>query len=483
VTALVTGLVLLGHVAIVAGLGARVVMRARPVGVTLGWLLLIVGAPLVGAVVYLAVGEARIGERRRRALAGLMPRLQEWVRELPRDAAVDWSALGPEAEPLHRLAVATVRIPAVSGNAIEILDDAETILRAIIAEVERARSSVHLEFYIWERGGTADDVVAAVIDAAGRGVRCRVLLDSLGSASFLKGPEAARLRAAGVEVVGALPAGLVHASFSRVDLRLHRKIVVIDGEVAFTGSLNLVDPRYFKQDAGVGQWVDVMVRVRGPAVEPLAATFLVDWLVETGQRPRDVDASALVKPTPAAGTANVQVVPSGPALAPDAIHKLLLTTMYAARRELVLTTPYFVPDEAVVTALESAAQRGVAVTLIVPARVDSLLARLASRASFDGLLAAGVRIAKFEGGLLHSKTITVDGEISVCGSVNLDPRSLWLNFEISLFAYDAAFTGALRELQQRYVARSRLLDLAAWRQRPLAVRFVENVFRLAGPLL
>jgi cardiolipin synthase len=179
----------------------------------------------------------------------------------------------------------------------------------------------------------------------------------------------------------------------------------------------------------------------------------------------------------------VQLAPSGPDLRPEAIHRLLLTAIYAARRTLVMSTPYFVPDDSILTALLTAALRGVDVTLIVPARNDSFLVRHASVASFDDLLTAGVRIARFNGGLLHTKSLTVDGELSFFGSVNLDMRSLWLNFEISLLVYDRDFTGRLFELQNEYIRNSDWLELDQWRCRPARSRFIANTCRLLSPLL
>ena len=183
------------------------------------------------------------------------------------------------------------------------------------------------------------------------------------------------------------------------------------------------------------------------------------------------------------GVIPVQVVPSGPAIRPEIIHQLLLATIYGARKRLLLTTPYFVPDDALMTALISAAHRGVDVTIVVPAEVDSRLVHYASRSLFDNLMSAGIRIAAFNGGLLHTKSITVDDEISVFGTVNLDMRSLWLNFEISLFIYDLAFTKQIREMQMKYLSHSSMINLAEWRQRSVIQRFTENAAQLVGPLL
>ena len=229
-----------------------------------------------------------------------------------------------------------------------------------------SRSTCHLQFYIWHDGGSADKVVEAVINAAKRGVTCRILVDSIGSKEFLRGKQIKRLQAVGVRVLESLPAGFFKALFVRIDIRNHRKIVVIDGKVAYTGSQNMVDPRYFKQDSGVGQWVDTMVRIQGPVVEALAGTFISDWFLETDQEKvrtrslgkdiQHVRSIADINHQPPAGDIPIQLVPSGPSFAQEAIHKLLLTTIYASRRNITLTTPYFVPDESILTALTSAAE-------------------------------------------------------------------------------------------------------------------------------
>jgi cardiolipin synthase len=464
-------------------LSVRVIMRRRPVGVSLAWLTIIMVFPFAGAVIYLLFGELRLGQRRAADAVRISAPYQRRLGEIRGRAFVDWSAVGAECEPLARLAEAAGGITALPGNACRLFDDAETVFRALIADIDAARRTCHLEFYIWSVGGTADEVAEALLRAAARGVICRVLVDAIGSHAFLRSELIERLRRRGVAVKAAMPVSLLGMLFVRSDLRLHRKIVVIDGEVAYTGSQNLVDPRYFKQGAHVGQWVDSMARVQGPAVEALALTFLKDWELDTGEGLERLAGTGDAHPLPPVGSAVVQVLPSGPDVREESIQAVLLMAIYSARRELVLTTPYFVPDEPLVTALMSAAVRGVEVTVVLPARVDSLLVRLASQPHKGDLLEAGVRIAEFEAGLLHTKSVTVDGELSLFGSLNLDPRSLVLNFEITLCVYDRAFTAELRGLQQSYIERSQPMDLAAWRARPAPRRFTENAARLLSPLL
>jgi cardiolipin synthase len=476
---LLSTLVLVVHWLLIAGFSIRVIMRRAPVGVSLAWLTVIFSIPFVGAVVYLLFGEKRLGRVRAARMVAKVGHLRAWQATLRQGPDAVSPQIGSTGESMRRHAEKLLGFPVLEGNEITLLDNFQAIFDAIVADIDGSERTCHLGFYIWHEGGRADDVVAALLRAADRGVSCRVMADAQGSGVFLRGDLVRRLRRAGVAVLVALPTGPVTTIFVRADLRNHRKIAVIDDRVAYAGSQNLVDPRFFKQESGVGPWLDAMARVTGPAAAALGGVFNFDWAIETAgdfEPPQAPDRGER-------GGSTVQVVPSGPGLQPEAIHQLLLTAIYSARHELVLTTPYFVPDESVLTALLSAALRGVEVTLIVPARNDSLLVRHASAAHYDDLMSAGVRLALYRGGLLHTKSLAIDGEVSVVGSVNLDIRSLWLNFEISLFVYGRGFTEHLRALQDRYLQDSDQLELDRWRRRPVHRRFAENAVRLLGPLL
>jgi cardiolipin synthase len=374
-------------------------------------------------------------------------------------------------------------MPLMTRSSFRLLDGAEAILREIIRDVDGAASAIEMEFYIWNAGGTADEVADALARAAGRGVGVRVLLDALGSKEFLKTGWPERMRAQGIDLRVALGVKPWRIPFRRIDLRLHRKIVVIDGRVAYTGSMNLVDPRFFKQGAGVGAWVDAMARAEGPIVGALLAVFMFDWGMQTGSAPT-LSADGLRETwASAGGTTVAQVVMSGPGADETANLRLITQAVASATRSIVLTTPYFVADAALVLALENAALRGCAVTLIVPARNDSWLVEYASRWFFEDLTAAGVRIRRYTGGLLHTKSITVDGLLSLFGTVNLDMRSLSLNFELMLAIYDPEFTGRLLALQRSYEADSVAVAPEAWRARPVGERLKEGFAFMAAPLL
>lgn len=247
-----------------------------------------------------------------------------------------------------------------------------------------------------------------------------------------------------------------------------------------------MDPAFFKQDAGVGEWVDAMARIVGPAAGALTTVFEGDWAVEGGNIrgfSQFLDQMRATSVPPPVGDLIVQAVPSGPSYKVANMSHVLLSAVLEAREEVVLTTPYFVPDDALFQALQTAACRGVDVTLIVPERVDSKLVRYASRSYMDDLLSAGVKIQQFTGGLLHTKSLVVDRQFTMFGSVNLDMRSLRLNYEITLMIYDSDFSQQMRDLQNRYLAQSVAVDSAAWAKRPRLERLKENAAQLMSPLL
>ena len=475
-------LLTIAHVTLLGFVVYQVLTHHRPPGVALAWILLAALVPFVGAFLYMIFGQRRLGRRWVQRAEQLWPLFQRWVQALPATAVLETSVLAPAAATMAQLVRSTIGVPVLGGHSLRLHSDSASILEALRADVEAARRSVQMEFYIWQEGGLVDPLLAALEAAARRGVRVRCAADALGSAAFLRGPAPARLRAAGVDLVQVLPVSAVRAFFVRFDLRDHRKIAVIDDRVAWTGSMNVVDPRLFKQDAGVGEWVDAMVRIEGPAAWVLdAVSTSVTGLHLIGGTypappPHPVEDSL-------PGAAPVQVLPSGPRSTSDHFEMVLLQAVYSARRHVVLTTPYFVPGPALVQAMCTAALRGVEVTLILPRRSDSRLVQYASAASFEGLLAAGVRILRFDGGLLHTKSTVVDGELAIFGTANFDERSFFLDFEVSLLVYDVGFAQELAALCRSYEQRSERLTSEAWRARPRWQRIAENATDLASPLL
>ncbi len=478
---------LISHGLILPALCIRVIMRRPATGVALSWLFLIAALPGLGAIAYLLIGEKRIGKERIRRLALLKESFIELSKVLEDRGLtnVDWGRHPEEAQGMDRMGRLLVGLPTVCGAEGHLYGNTEEILTHIAADVKGASRSVLMEFYIWNEGGLADDVLNAVVSAAGRGVTCRLLIDALGASPWWKGEQPQRLRDAGVSVRKALPTGAVRLLFGRNDVRLHRKIVIIDDGIAWTGSMNLVDPHFFKQDAHVGEWVDAMVRMEGSAVAPLALTMIGDWNLETGESVIDVakDAGFHQVDRAGEGDGDVQIVPSGPGQTGDGLLQMLLSAVNSAREELILTTPYFVPDDSLLRAIRGAGARGVKVSMVVPEKVDSLLTRYASRSFYDELMECGVKIYLYKKGLLHTKSICADRRISMFGTVNLDMRSIWINYEVASFIYGREFGEELHTLQQSYIDDSELLDTGKWGRRSNFQKFLEDFFRLSSPLL
>lgn len=291
------------------------------------------------------------------------------------------------------------------------------------------------------------------------------------------------MRAAGIEFIESLKVNLMRFFLRRMDLRQHRKIVVIDNYISYTGSMNMVDPRYFKQDAGVGEWVDILVRMEGPVSTTLGIVYAFDWEMETGQRVLPPPPDSNIMPFEQANGHTTQIIASGPGFPDELIQQSLMTAMFSARKQLIMTTPYFVPSDDLLHAICTAAMRGVDVSIIMPRQNDSFLVRWASRSFYSELLAAGVKIYQFEDGLLHTKSVLVDGELSLVGSVNLDMRSLWLNFEITVVIDDKSFGSDPTLVQYDYIARSTRLEIEEWEQRPFWNRVVERICYFFSPLL
>jgi cardiolipin synthase len=356
-----------------------------------------------------------------------------------------------------------------------LLSDYDRTIDRIVGDIAEAKNHVHLLYYIFADDATGRKVAAALTAAAKRGVRCRMLVDALGSRGFRKrlGPE---LRAAGVEVHELLPPRWFRWDAARKDLRNHRKIVVIDGRIGYVGSQNIVDAK-FKE--GI-TYEELVARVTGPAVVQLQGVFLADRYFETDNvlhRPELFPEFA-----PARGSA-AQMLPSGPGYAQANNRRLFVALIYAAHSRVVITTPYFIPDDTLLEAMKTAVQRGVEVHLVVSRKADQLLVGLAQKSYYGELLAGGVKIHLYREKFLHAKFFTIDDTIAVIGSSNMDLRSFQLNAEISLIVYDPRVAGELRTLQERYFAAADLLTPEEWRDRPFLARTTQNIARLVDSVL
>lgn len=480
---IISWVIILGYWLIIAGVTLRILMKRRQVTSTMTWLLIIHILPLVGVMTYLLIGELHLGKRRAERARAMWPSTQKWLKELRNYSRIFAKENSDVAGNLFKLCEHRQGIAGIKGNQLQLFTHSDDTMNALIRDIQLARHSIEMVFYIWQPGGVADSVAETLMAAARRGVHCRLMLDSAGSKTFFRSPWPGKMRAAGIEVVEALKVNIMRAFLRRMDLRQHRKIVIIDNFISYTGSMNMVDPRLFKQDADVGQWIDLMARMEGPVTSALGIVYACDWEVETGKRILPPPPNPNIMPFEEATGHTIHTIASGPGFPEDLIHQALLTAVYSARKYLIMTTPYLVPSDDLLHAICTAARRGVDVSLILPKKNDSMLVDWASRAFFSELLEAGVKIYQFEGGLLHTKSILIDGQLSLVGTVNLDMRSLWLNLEITLVIDDVGFASDLAAVQNDYISQSRQLDPEEWKKRPFTHQVTERLFYFFSPLL
>ncbi len=458
----------LAWIGYVLWLGGWIVLQKRAPAATLSWLLGLAALPFVGFLVYQVFGPQRIKRqrlRRARTHVGL--------------PAAEGTATDGETAELIRLAQATTGLPVTTATVARLLVDGAATYDALLADIRTARQHIHLEYYIYAADQTGTALRDALVERARAGVAVRLLLDAVGSS---KCPRRffAPLLAAGGELAWFHP-----MRFGRIwkrpwlNLRSHRKIVVIDGAVAFTGGINITDEENerLRSDA----YRDLHLRLEGDAVRSLQLVFVEDWAYATGRR-EFISSVAKAMPPAKPGAIQAQVLTSGPDSPWEAIHRLHVAAIYAARQRVWLVTPYFVPGGAAMMALTSAALGGLDVRVLVPRMGDSRVVTFAARSYFDELMAAGAKIYEYGPRMLHTKALLVDDDVAILGSANFDARSFRLNFEVSVLFHDAAIAAALaRLIEGEFASAPRVREQ---RSRGLwTVRLPEALARLMSPLL
>ncbi len=481
--ALVPIILLALHIALAIVAIIAISLRRKPT-TAVAWAILIIVLPYLGAVAFLLVGFSRLPRRRREqqrevseAIRTRTPGLDqvshrdEWPAWLAGDVLLNES-LGA--------------LPMVGGNTATLIDDYDGAIAAIIADVDTAERYVHVEFFILTLDATTEPFFAALERARSRGVTVRVLSDHLMTLLYPPRRETLqRLRTMGAEWHGMLPLRPWRGQWQRPDLRNHRKLVVIDGRVGHTGSQNMIQANYGKKKAiarGL-RWHEVMVRLEGPVVRELDAVFVTDWFSETNELlPLDTSPVVLT-PSRDGEVLDAQIVPSGPSFENDNTLKLFASLIHQAQRQVSITSPYFVPDEAIQLAMITAATRGLLVELYVGEVGDQFFVHHAQRSYYEQLLRAGVRIYLYEAPtVLHSKHFTIDDDVAVIGSSNMDIRSFSLNMEVSVLVHGASFVDQLRAIEASYRASSRELHLAEWSSRPWPQKARDGLARLTSSL-
>ncbi|MFQ4148657.1 cardiolipin synthase [Arthrobacter sp. LAPM80] len=448
----------------------------------MAWLLCIFFLPYLGLVLFLMFGNFRLSRHRREKQAAVNQRIVEGTKGIA-------SQVGSYEGPVWVKSAMELNqnlgfFPALGGNTVQLIQGYQESLDAMADEVSRATEFVNAEFYIMSSDSCTDRLFTELEAAAERGVRVRVLFDHIGS---LRVPGyrgmIRRLKASKIQWRRMLPLLPVKGQWRRPDLRNHRKILIVDGRVGFTGSQNIIEPSYRKKHhRKIGRkWVELMSRLEGPIVGTLNVMFATDWSSETEETLESQLATSHWDSF--SGGSLCQVVPSGPGFVTENNLRLFNTLLYSAEERITISSPYFVPDDSLLYAITTAAQRGVRVELFVSESGDQFLVHHAQRSYYEALLKAGVRIFLYPKPLvLHAKHFTVDSDVAVIGSSNMDMRSFSLNLEVTVMMIDGDVVRQMHAVEDRYRAVSRELKLQQWVNRPVLARYVDNVARLTATL-
>ena len=454
-----------------------IILERRDPARTLAWLLIVIFLPVLGFVLYLVFGR-HFRKRRMTAQKRVLNNYIYPLDETFSDSQFNLPGIPPSKEGLIHLILNNTEYPVTLYNDVQVLTDGSQIFPAMMKAMEAAREHIHLETYILRDDNIGSRFAEILIRKAGEGVKVRIICDALGSRA-LKKAYLARLRAAGIQIESFFPVRFPYLH-TRINYRNHRKILVIDGCTGFVGGINIGD-EYLGQDPKFGYWRDTHLRIKGTAVYFLQRIFLQDWYFITKESPED--AFPCLPEEAAAGDKIVQITSSGPDTYWEAIMQVNYYAIATAQKSIYLTSPYFVPNESILTALKTAALSGVDVKILLPAKSDHVVVTLAAMSYLEELLETGIEVYLYQNGFIHAKVLTVDGIVSVIGSANMDQRSFKLNFEANALIYDEETTLRLECDFWNDLQVSQKLSLETFRERPLLKKMVESATRLLSPLL
>lgn len=450
------------------------------------WLLLILFVPLIGFPLYWLIGSPWVRGRRLEIQKASDEIIARHTAALP--LVPEGATAGPALERILFMNRNLTALPCQSGEVHGLHDDAAQTFRAMAEAVDAARRYVHVQYYIMAWDDVTDPFFQALARARQRGVTVRLLVDQLGSRKYPGWRKfQRRLTDIGVDWHLMMPISLLQRRWRRPDLRNHRKLMVVDGELGFMGSHNLIDPTYLSaRNARLGRaWHDLSMKVSGDTVLALEAVFATDWFTESGELLDPGEHFARKSgPVDLERLNALQLVPSGPGCPSEPNKAMFIALLFLAQRRITITSPYFVPDEALLHAIISAVHRGVDVELFVGEEADQFIVGHSQRSYYRALLEAGVRIRLYpRPAVLHAKYLTVDSEIGVIGSSNMDYRSFALDYEIMMLGFGGNLVELLERNDQHYRDVSRELTLDEWLEQPWPARYLDNVCRLTSALM
>jgi cardiolipin synthase len=451
------------------------VPRGRKPTAAMAWLLSILLLPgILGIILFFLIGGTKLS-RKRQARQRAVDRLLASSARIHEQSAT----INEDSTSFVRLNQALSQFPAIDANALKIISDYDHMIKAITTDIDNASKYIYIESYIMALDDVTMPLFDAMTRAQQRGVAVYVLFDAFGSRKF-SGYKVMRRRLTtdSIHWVGMLPITLRPSKYNRPDLRNHRKLIAIDNTCAYIGSLNLIEPRYERKDDII--YEELVARLEGPIVYHIAATIAGDWYSETELAITEFSSLPVIS---SKTNLAMQLLPSGPAYPNENNLKLFLSLIYAARHKIIITNPYLVPSEPLVTALITAAQRGTEVVILNSQAVDQWMVGHAQRSYYEQLLDAGITIYLHKAPvLLHSKHMTIDDTIAVIGSSNMDVRSFELNYESSLVVYDSSVVKELVKMQVRNISGSFLLTQKIWKKRRPWALFLDSIARLTSAL-
>lgn len=450
------------------------------------WLLLIMFVPVIGFPLYWVLGSPVVRGRRHRIQVAANEQIAKRTADLP--MTPDGIKLGTNEESVLVMNRKQTSLPCVTGRDQALFSDTAEFFGALAEAINDATDYANIEFYIVSRDEQTEPVFQAMFDAVKRGVKVRLLLDQIGSQKYPGRKEMYKaLTDAGVDWHEMMPIAPLRGKWRRPDLRNHRKLVIIDGKVGFVGSHNLIGVNYGSaKNAKIGRaWKDLSMRVTGDIVLSISAVFVTDWYTETGELLTGKDYFLTLPEDAVGGDANaMQIVPSGPGFPTEPNHRMFCQLINLAVKKVTITSPYFVPDEALISAIVTACYRGVEVDLFVGEKADQFLIGHAQSSYYQVLLEAGVKIYRYPAPkVLHAKYLTVDGVVGACGSSNMDFRSFGLNYEIMLLGFGGDMVDNLQKNDAEYRSVCKILTIDEWKNRSWGQRYLDNVCRLTAALM
>jgi len=466
---------------IIAGIIIVVITDEKPPVKSLAWVMVLIFIPVAGVVLYFVFGQ-NFRKKKLFSRKGLEDFRQiERLRQDQLDYLENLSTIGqkPAYKKLHimRLLLNNSKSILSRHNTITLLNNGKEKFAALIEELQKAEHHIHIEYYRFEYDALGKEIATLLAAKARAGVEVRLIMDHVGSWHFRK-KHIRELTDAGVRVKRFMPVRFPLLT-SKINYRNHRKIVVVDGEIGFVGGMNIAD-KYIHGTRKLGAWRDVHLKLEGDAVQSLQTVFLTDWFFLTNQMPAS---KAYFPASKKKGNTITQIIASGPDSLWAGIMQAYFSIIATARKKIYITTPYLLPNTAILTALKTAALAGVDVRVIIPRKSDSRVVSHASLSYIKGLLEAGVKVYFYNQGFIHSKITVVDDILSSVGTANLDNRSFSLNFEINALLYDASTAKKLTDTFLYDLQNSTQISYQWWIQRSRVKVLKSSIARLFSPLL